>query len=78
MIDKGELKLNNNPLKPAADGSFALDVGVTMKFTLDKDGKPVKADIFNADGSVTNLTAHVAVDADGSGDGGFRRHLVQR
>lgn len=57
VLDKGELKLNNNPLKPAADGSFALGVGITMKFTLDKDGKPVKAEILNDDGSITNLTA---------------------
>src|SRR5215218_2467344 len=57
VLEKGELKLNNNPLKPMADGSFALDVGVLMKFSLDKDGKPFKADIFNGDGSVTNLTA---------------------
>ena len=57
VIDKGELKLNNNPLKPMADGSFALGANVKMKFTLDKDGKPVKAEILNEDGSVTTLTA---------------------
>ena len=57
VLDKGVLKLNNNPLKPMADGSFLLGTSVKMKFTLDKDGKPIKADIFNDDGSVTNLTA---------------------
>jgi CubicO group peptidase (beta-lactamase class C family) len=57
VIDKGELKLNNNPLKPMSDGSFAIDVNVKMKFTLDKDGAPVKAEILNGDGSVTTLTA---------------------
>jgi hypothetical protein len=56
-LDKGVLKLNNNPMTPMADGSFILASGVKMKFTLDKDGKPIKADIFNEDGSVTNLTA---------------------
>jgi CubicO group peptidase (beta-lactamase class C family) len=56
VLDKGELKLNNNPLKPMADGSFALDVSVKMKFTLDKDGKPIKAEILNEDGSITRLT----------------------
>ena len=57
VLDKGVLKLNNNPLKPMADGSFLLGTSVKMKFTLDNDGKPIKADILNDDGSVTNLTA---------------------
>src|SRR5687767_1067443 len=57
VLDKGVLKLNNNPLKPMADGSFILASGARMKFTLDKDGKPVNADIYNDDGSVTNLIA---------------------
>jgi CubicO group peptidase (beta-lactamase class C family) len=56
VIEKGELQLNNNPLKPMADGSFVLSSGAKMKFTLDKDGKPIKAEILNGDGSVTNLT----------------------
>ena len=57
VLEKGELKLNNNAIKPMADGSFVIGSTVKVKFTLDKDGKPVKADIFNDDGSVTNLTA---------------------
>jgi CubicO group peptidase (beta-lactamase class C family) len=57
VVEKGELKLNNNPLKPMADGSFILGSGARMTFTLDKEGRPIKADILNADGSVTNLTA---------------------
>jgi hypothetical protein len=57
VLEKGELKLNNNPLKPRADGSFDLDVSVKMTFTQDKDGKPIKAEILNGDGSITRLTA---------------------
>jgi CubicO group peptidase (beta-lactamase class C family) len=56
-LEKGELKLNNNPLKPMADGTFLLGTSAKMKFILDKDGKPIKADIFDDDGTVTNLTA---------------------
>ena len=55
-IDKGVLKLNNNTLKPMADGSFLLGSTAKMTFTADKDGKPIKADILNDDGSITNLT----------------------
>ena len=58
VLEKGELKLNNNPLKPRADGSFDLDVNVKMKFTVDKDGKPIKAEVLNENGSITNLTAN--------------------
>ena len=56
-LEKGELKLNNNLLKPMADGSFILGASAKMKFTLGRDGKPVKAEILNDDGSITNLTA---------------------
>jgi CubicO group peptidase (beta-lactamase class C family) len=56
-LDKGVLKLNSTSLKPMGDGSFVLGATVKMKFTLDKDGKPLTAEIFNEDGSVTNLTA---------------------
>ena len=59
VLEKGELKLNNNPLKPLASGSFALDADVKMNFTVDKDGKPIKAEIVNADGSTTVLTPQV-------------------
>ncbi len=57
VLDKGELKLNGNTLKPLAEGKFNLNVGVDMTFTFDKDEKPVKAEILNADGSLTRLTA---------------------
>ena len=51
-LDKGELKINGGPLKPAADGSFMLG-GRKLTF---KDGTPVTASIANPDGSVTRLT----------------------
>jgi CubicO group peptidase (beta-lactamase class C family) len=51
-LDKGELKINRGPLKPAADGSFMLG---DRKLTF-KDGTPVTAAIANPDGSTTRLT----------------------
>lgn len=60
VLEKGELRLNNNPIKPLADGSFAIGATVRMKVRFDKNGKPFKAEIYNDDGSVTDLTAQSA------------------
>jgi len=57
VIEKGELKINGGPLKPRADGSFLLGDTRRVMFTVDKDGKPLTAEISNDDGSVTRLTA---------------------
>ena len=56
VLDKGELKLNGNKMRPVGDGSFVLNDGAPLKFVLDKDGKPTAAEIDN-DGTTIHLTA---------------------
>ena len=53
-LDKGELKINGGPLKPAADGSFMLGER-KAKFGTAKDGAPETLEITNVDGPNTKL-----------------------
>lgn len=53
-LDKGELKINGGPLKPAADGTFMLGER-KAKFGTAKDGAPETLEITNVDGPNTKL-----------------------
>ena len=53
-FENAELRINNGPLRPMADGTFLLGER-RVKFVLDKAGKPVSAEINNTDGSITRL-----------------------
>lgn len=53
-LDKGELKINGGPLKPAADGSFMLGER-KAKFGTARDGAPETLEITNVDGPNTKL-----------------------
>ncbi|MFN2501672.1 MAG: serine hydrolase domain-containing protein [Pyrinomonadaceae bacterium] len=56
VLEKGTLRFGNGPMKPMADGSFALGT-MRFEFVLDKDGRPVSSKATSEDGSVSTLFA---------------------
>ena len=54
VLDQGVLRFGNTPVRPSADGTFALGNG-KLTFSLDKDGTPVSVETVSADGDVSRF-----------------------
>src|SRR5690606_38943075 len=54
-MDNGTLRFNGQPIRPVSQDTFMLG-GTRIKFTFDKDGKPVSGE-GNNDGEITSFTA---------------------
>ncbi len=57
-LDNGTLRFNGQPMRPVAEDTFMLG-GTRIKFTFDKDGKPISGE-GNNNGDVTKFTLHNA------------------
>jgi len=56
VLDKGVLRFGNTPVRPGADGTFALGNG-KLTFSFDKDGAPLSVEATGPDGEVSRFFA---------------------